>query len=50
MQKKRDVFAIASTNAGKRLIYQVIPIVTIGSVLVISLIIALIKDQVRAFS
>ncbi len=48
--KKRDVCAIASTNAGKCLVYQAIPVVTGGSVLVISLTIALMEDQVRASS
>ena len=46
--KKRDVCAIASTNAGKSLVYQAIPVVTGGSVLVISPTIALMEDQVRA--
>lgn len=45
-QKKRDVCALASTNAGKSLVYQAIPIVTGGSVLVISPTIALMEDQV----
>lgn len=49
-QKKRDVCAIASTNTSKSLVYQAIPVVTGGSVLVVSLTIALMEDQVRAFS
>lgn len=48
--KKRDVCAIASTNAGKSLVYQAILIVTRGFVLVISPTIALIEDQVRVSS
>ena len=47
-QKKRDVCALASTNAGKSLVYQTIPIITGGSVLVISPTIAHIEDQVIA--
>ncbi len=43
---KSDVCAIAGTNAGKSLVYQSIPIVTGGSVLVILPTIALIEDQV----
>lgn len=43
--KKRDVCAIASTNAGKRLVYQAIPVVTRGSVVVISPTIALMKTR-----
>ncbi len=46
--KKRDIYAIASTNAGKSLVYQVIPIVTGGLVFVISPTIALMEDQIRA--
>ncbi len=45
--KKRDMCAIASTNAGKSLIYQAIPVVTGGFVLVISPTIAFMEDQVR---
>lgn len=45
-KRKRDVCAIAGTNAGKRLVYQSIPVVTGGSVLVISPTIALMEDQV----
>lgn len=43
---KKDVCAIAGTNAGKCLVYQSIPVVTGGSVLVISPTIALMEDQV----
>ena len=50
MQKKKDICVIASTNTGKSLVYQAIPVVTRGSVLVISLTIILMEDQVRAFS
>lgn len=49
-QKKRDVYAIASTNAGKNLVYQAIPVVIGGSVLVVSPTIALMEDLVSAFS
>lgn len=48
--KKNDVCAIISTNARKSLVYQAIPIVIGGFVLVISPTIALIKDQVRTSS
>lgn len=44
---KRDVCAIAETNAGKSLVYQSIPVITGGSVLVILPAIALMEDQVR---
>ena len=47
-QKKRDICALASTNAGKSLVYQAIPIITGGSVLVISPTIALMEDQIIA--
>lgn len=42
--KKRDVCAIASTNASKNLVYQAIPIVTRGFILVISPTITLMED------
>ncbi len=42
--KKRDVFVIAGTNAGKSLTYQAIPEVTGGIVLVISPTITLMED------
>lgn len=45
-QKQRDVCALASTNAGKSLVYQAIPVITGGSVLVISPTIALMEDQI----
>ena len=45
-KRKKDVCTIANTNASKSFVYQLIPIVTGGSVLVILPIIALIKDQV----
>ena len=45
-EKKRNICAIASTNAGKSLIYQVILVITGGSILVISPTIALMEDQV----
>lgn len=45
-QKQRDVCALASTNAGKSLVYQAILVITGGSVLVISPTIALMEDQV----
>lgn len=41
---KKNVFIIASNNAGKNLIYQVIPKITKSNILVISSIIALIED------
>lgn len=43
---KKDVYAIADTNADKSFVYQLILIVTGGSVLLISLTIALMEDQV----
>lgn len=43
---KKDVYAIIDTNAGKSFIYQAIPVVTRGSVLVILPTIALMEDQV----
>lgn len=42
--KKKNICTIASTNTDKSLVYQVIPVITWGSVLVISPIIALIED------
>ncbi len=45
-KRKRDVCAIADTSTGKNLIYQSIPVITGGSVLVISPTITLMKDQV----
>lgn len=45
-KRKRDVYAIVGINAGKSFIYQVILIVTGGSVLVISPIIAFMENQV----
>lgn len=46
--KKKDICAITSYNASKSLVYQVILVVTGGSVLVISPTIALMEDQVKA--
>ena len=46
--KKRDVYAIASTNIGKNLRYQAIPVVLESLVLVFSSKISLIEDLVRA--
>ena len=43
---KRDVCAIARTNAGKSLLYQSVPVITGGSVIVILPAIALMEDQV----
>ena len=43
---KTDVCAIAGTNAGKSLVHQSVPVITGGSVLVISPTIALMEDQV----
>lgn len=43
-KRKRDVCAIAGTNAGKSLVYQSIPVITGGCVLVISPTIALMED------
>ncbi len=48
--KKKDVYAIAITNAGKSLVYQAIPVVIGGFVLVISPTIAFMEDQVRSSS
>lgn len=45
--KKKDIYIIVSTNAGKSLVYQVILVVIKDFVLVISPTIALIEDQVR---
>ncbi len=45
-QNKRDVCAITNINAGKSLVYQAIPIITRGFVLVISSIITLMEDWV----
>lgn len=45
--KKRDVYAIISTNTNKSLVYQVILVVTKDFILVISPIIAFIGDQIR---
>ncbi len=44
---KQDIYAIAVTNTDKSLVYQSIPVIIDGSVLVISPTIALIKDQVK---
>lgn len=48
--KKRDVYGIASTNADKNLVYQAIPVITEGFVLVILPTITLIENQVRISS
>lgn len=48
-KRKRDIYAIAGISASKSLVYQSIPIITKGSVFVISLTIALIEDQVYIF-
>lgn len=48
--KKKDVCAIVSINISKSLIYEVIPVVMKGLILVILSIIAFIKDQVRVSS
>lgn len=48
-KKKRDACAIVSTNSGKSLVYQAIPVVIGGFVLVVLLTIALMKNQIRAF-
>ncbi len=48
--KKRDVYAIASTNASKNLVYQAISVVMGGLVLVILTTITLMEDQIRASS
>ena len=45
-KRKRDVCAIAGTNSGKNLVYQSIPVITEGSVLVILPAITLMVDQV----
>lgn len=50
MQKKRDIYAIVRTYAGKSLVDQAIPVVIASSILVILPIIALMEDHVRAFS
>lgn len=44
---KQDIYAIAGTNANKSLVYQSIPVIIDGFVLVISPTIAFIKDQVK---
>lgn len=43
-QKKRNVYAIASPNASKSLIYQIILVVIGGSILDVLLTIAFIED------
>ncbi len=45
-KRKRDVCAIAGISVGKSLVYQSIPVVIGGSVLVILPTIALMEDQV----
>ena len=47
---KKNICAIASTNAGKNLVYQTIPVVTKGFLPAISTTIAFTEDQVRVFS
>ena len=49
-QKKREICAITSINAGKSLVYQAILVMTGVSVLVISPTIALMEDQIRTSS
>ena len=46
--KKRDIYAITSTNTSKSLVYHAILVVKGGFVLVISPTIAVIENQVRA--
>lgn len=46
IQSKKDVIVITSTNVGKSLFYQSIPLIIGGIVLVILLTIALIENQV----
>ncbi len=48
IQKKCDVCALAGTNTGKSLVYQAVLVITEGSILVISPIIALMEDQIIA--
>ncbi len=43
---KRDICAIIDTSANKSLVYQLIPVIIGGSVLVILVTIVLIEDQV----
>lgn len=43
-QKQRGICALASTNADKSLVYQAIPVIIKGFVLVISSTIALMED------
>lgn len=48
--KKKNIYAIASNNTDKILVYQIIPVVIGGSILVLSPTIALIEDQIRISS
>lgn len=48
--KKKDICAIASTNTSKSLVYQAILVFIGGSVFIISPTIALIENQIRAYS
>lgn len=48
--KKKEFCAIVNTNTNKNLIYEVILAIIKSFVLLILLIIALIKDQVKTFS
>ena len=50
VHKKRDIYTIANTNASKSLVYQAIPVVTGGLILVISPTITFIEDQIRISS
>ena len=46
--KIRDIYIIININTNKNLVYKVILVVIGGFVLVISLIITLIEDQIKA--
>lgn len=48
--KKKNVYTIISTNISKNLVYQVIPIIVEGFILVILFIITLIENQIRTSS
>lgn len=45
---KRDVFAVLPTVAGKSLTYQLPPVIQDGVTIVISPLVAIIKDQLEA--
>lgn len=50
IMQKKNVYIIASTNASKNLVYQVIPIITRSFIWIILPTIALMEDQIRISS